>query len=351
MRLSCFFSIWTTTAAIGIGVFCLHSPGQPSPPLPAGPGSPTATNALSATGPAPKSPGRSRRSKDHAPEDPSRPPMAFFRELLAMNPEQRQRALAEKSPESRKKLLDKVAEYESLSPADRELRLRTTELRWHVGFFIKTNPINRSEWLAKIPAQDRPLVGDRLKQWDLLSLEAQKEFIDNERFLHWLFQVQWDSITEQQRTNLLTSLPHGFREHLEKSLAQWLARPQNERQQLVGRFHKFFELDEKEKARILQSISNSEREQMEKSLQVFERLPPSQRKQCIDSFRQFAHMSKAERDQFLKNAKRWEEMSPGERETWRHMVQEIPISPPPLPPGLRNMPPLPPDLLRTNASQ
>ena len=62
-------------------------------------------------------------------------------------------------------------------------------------------------------------------------------------------------------------------------------------------------------------------------------------------------MSKAERDQFLKNAKRWEEMSPSERETWRRMVQEIPNAPPPLPPGLRNMPPLPPGLLRTNVVQ
>ena len=348
MRLYGFFSVWMITAALGVRL-----PAQPTPTPQSGVAPASPTNTLSNSGTNSRSSARSRRGgypKEHPPEDPSRPPMVFFRDLLAMTPEQRERALAEKSPESRKKLLDKVAEYESINSSDRELRLRTTELRWHMGFFLKNNPTNRNEWLGKIPVQDRPLVEDRLKQWDLLSPEAQTEFVANERFLQWLFQVQWDSITEQQRTNLLTSMPQGFREHLEKSLAQWMARPQVERQQLVGRFHKFFELDEKEKARILQSLSNTEREQMEKALQVFEKLPPSQRKQCIDSFRQFAHMSIAERDQFLKNAKRWEEMSPSERETWRRMVQEIPNSMPPLPPGMRTMPPLPPDLLRTNVT-
>src|SRR5689334_6202198 len=58
-------------------------------------------------------------------------PVDFFRELLALERTERTRLLADRTLESRKRILAKVREYELLSADQRELRLRVTELRWY----------------------------------------------------------------------------------------------------------------------------------------------------------------------------------------------------------------------------
>src|ERR1700676_5589096 len=57
---------------------------------------------------------------------PNPSPVAFFRHLLAMSPKQREDYLTNRPPQMRARILAKVHEYESLSPDDRELRLRAT---------------------------------------------------------------------------------------------------------------------------------------------------------------------------------------------------------------------------------
>jgi len=54
----------------------------------------------------------------------SKSPVTLFRELLAMDLGERQKASAERSPEKRRLILAKVREYESLPPDVRVLRLR-----------------------------------------------------------------------------------------------------------------------------------------------------------------------------------------------------------------------------------
>ena len=80
---------------------------------------------------------------------------------------------------------------------------------------------------------------------------------------------------------------------------------------------------------------------MEKTLQAFDHLPPAQRAQCIRAFTKFAGMSPSDKREFLKNAERWSQMSPEERQTWRDLVANVPKWPPmpPMPP-----PPMPPQL-------
>src|SRR5437773_2160 len=56
-----------------------------------------------------------------------KPPVDFFRELLALSPSQRDNVLKGRSPESKVSVLAKVREYESLDADERELRLRATE--------------------------------------------------------------------------------------------------------------------------------------------------------------------------------------------------------------------------------
>ena len=70
---------------------------------------------------------------------------------------------------------------------------------------------------------------------------------------------------------------------------------------------------------------------MEKTLQTFDNLPAAQRAECIRAFTKFASMSAVGKQEFLKNAERWSQMSPGERQTWRDLVANVPQWPP-LPP-------------------
>ena len=69
----------------------------------------------------------------------------------------------------------------------------------------------------------------------------------------------------------------------------------------------------------------AERHQMEKTLQSFDELPcPPQRIECVHAFTKFAGMTFQERTEFLKNAERWSEMSPAERQVWRDLVSQRP---------------------------
>jgi hypothetical protein len=262
-----------------------------------------------------------------------KPPIDYFRQLLAMTPDEREKALASKPPRDKDSLLTKVREYEALQPEERELRLRSTQLQWHLGRLFRMESAARNAYVEKIAAEDRPLILDRLNQWDQLTPEAQDEFLENERMLRWF--VRYESSTPEERRNILTNSPLA---HHEWSLGRWLSFSQEQRQKMCERFHQFFELSDREKKETLRVLSQQERLQMETNLVVFEKLPPDQRKHCIESFRKFARMTPDERDQFLKNAQRWEQMDPAQREMWRDLVQKAP-SMPPLPPGM--LPPLP----------
>jgi hypothetical protein len=77
---------------------------------------------------------------------------------------------------------------------------------------------------------------------------------------------------------------------------------------------------------------------MEKTLQSFEKLPSAQRAECVNAFAKFAGMDARQRSEFLKNAARWSEMSPAERQAWRDLVVNVPQWPP-LPSGFVVPPP------------
>ena len=60
---------------------------------------------------------------------------------------------------ARARLLAKVREYEVLGPDERELRLRATELRWHLLPFFHEPATNHAARLALVPDDLRELVG------------------------------------------------------------------------------------------------------------------------------------------------------------------------------------------------
>jgi hypothetical protein len=268
-----------------------------------------------------------------------KPPIEFFRELLALSPNERERLLADKTPEQKKVVLAKLKEYEAMEIEKRELKLKVTELRWYLAPLMKITPAERVEWLVTIPEEKRPLVEERLRQWDELSATQQKEFWDNEMAINYFLRLQ--SSTPEQQTNFFQNFPAEARAKLEKELSQWRSLPVEQRDRMCQRFQQFFDLDLKEKEKTLGTLSDAERVQMEKTLAAFEKLPPIQRKQCIESFRKFARMDVSERNEFLRKAELWQSMSQDDRKAWRDLVNKHPQLPP-LPPGLRITPQLPP---------
>ena len=264
------------------------------------------------------------------PLPPGYSPVDLFRRLLAMSPEERDRYLANRPPDIRKRINDKVQEYLALDPDERELRLRATELHWFLLPLLREAPPRRDVQLALVPENLRALVKSRLLQWEILPQPLQQEFLDNERALSYFADV-----------NATNPSPGGeFGAPSRNEWARWKGLSDNERRVVTAQFNAFFQLTPEEKQQTLKTLSDAERAQMEKTLESFSALTPDQRIECIRAFTEFAAMSAPERSEFLKNAQRWSQLTPKERQAWRDLVADVPKWPP-LPPGMLIMPPLP----------
>jgi hypothetical protein len=253
-------------------------------------------------------------------------PVALFRELLAMTPDQRQDAIALRPPDIQKRILEKLTEYEILPNGVREWRLRETELRWYIRPLMDEPPTNRKALLEQVPQQLRVQVEERLQMWDLTPPELQDQFKDNDWIASYFAQTAL--ATPEQRAGFLSLIPAERRVELEKGLERWNVMSEDERQKALASFNRFFELTPEQKEKTLDAVSDEERRQMEQTLSSYASLTPAQRAQCISSFEKFAGMSIAERQQFLKNAERWRDMTPEERQKWRELVTVAPIMPP-----------------------
>src|SRR5438034_38861 len=266
-----------------------------------------------------------------APPTP-KSPIEWFRKLLAMDQTEREKLLAGKSPQYRLGLEAKLKEFLALPADDREVRLKLLELRWYLGPLMKLSPAQRANGLAMVPEADRPLVEDRLKQWDQLPPDLQQTFLTNQMTLHYFLRLKGSS--PAQREAELKGLTAQQRQKLEADLQYFLQLPPDQRDKMVAHFQQFFELNAKEKDKVLRVLSESERQAMEKTLLVFQKLPKDQRETCITGFRKFSNLTPAERQLFLQNAARWQDMSAQDRQAWRDLVRKMPDVPP-LPPGLK----------------
>jgi hypothetical protein len=272
------------------------------------------------------------------PLPPTKPPITFFRELLAMSAAERKQALTNRSPESQERILAKVREYRLLKPDERELRLQVTELQYYLLPLMTAPVTNRASRLADIPFSQRNLVEDRLREWDKLAPAEQKRLSENQATVRYLTEIE--SLTPEQRRKMLNDIPPARRAILEKGIARWDAMSAEQRQLMLERFNQFFELTPAEKEKALKTLSAPERNQIEKTLKAFESLQPAQRAAAIRALGKFTSLSLTERHQFLKNVELWQAMTPTERLAWRDLVRTIP---PPLPTLL---PPLPPAMPR-----
>jgi hypothetical protein len=304
--------VWLICWSVGSGVFLAQAADQG--------GAPATTTYAAASAPAPPLP---------------KPQVTYFRELLALNSTELDRALVSIAEPARNRLLAKLREYAALTPGEREARLRAIELRWYLVPLMRSPSANRVAQLALVPDEYRTMAEERLKLWDLLKPEIQRQVQGSEWTIRYIVQPQ--SASASQNPSMPNDLTLPRREKLEQQLASWLALPPDKRQRMCDRFQQFFELSPREKEKILGTLPDAERGEMDKTLQAFEKLPTEQRGLCVSSFTNFINMTPEERARFLNNAERWKEMPPDDRQTWRTLVTKLP----PLPPGFAK-PPLPP---------
>jgi hypothetical protein len=264
-------------------------------------------------------------------------PVELFRELLAASGAERKQLLADRSIESRQRIVAKVREYESLKPDEREIRLQVTELRYYLRPLMGQTSTERFDALRAIPDEKRALLESRLQEWDLLPESVRRELLDNEAAIAYFTEIE--SATEEQRRRTLENMSPARRQKLEMGLVYWRQMPEGQRRTILSRFNRFFELTPGERQRALATLSEAERQQIEKTLHAFGSLPSAQRAQCIRSFEKFASLSLEDRQLFLKNAEKWKVMTPEQRQSWRDLVSKLNI-PPPLPPT-GSIPPLP----------
>jgi Protein of unknown function (DUF3106) len=257
------------------------------------------------------------------------PPTQMFRELLALAPADRERALAEKAPAYRDYLRGKLAEFETLNADEREVRLHALSLRWHLLVLIRTPTEARADRLAALTAEDRRLIEERLAAWDKLPAGAQRELLENQYTVDYLLQF---SSGIGRREMILEGVSPEQRARIEADLARFNELPPEQRQRIHDNFERFFELNGAEKRRILAAVPGAARVEMQKTITALDALPEDQRRRCLEALQRFTQMKPTEREQFLANAERWQKMSTDERQSWRQLVRQWPPEPP-LPPG------------------
>lgn len=266
-------------------------------------------------------------------------PVEQFRELLALSASERENHLTNRPPVIRQRILAKLREYDAMNPDERDLRLRNTQLRWYLLCFMESPPGQRATQISMVPDADRAFVKDHLEQWDRLPADEQKEILKYEKVIENLLAQGFTNAAST--TNVIAAVPTAAHPESLKNLDTFLKLPETQRQQMYSSFERFFELNDEERQKTLGLLTSAERLQMNAALRSFAQLPKEKREHCLNSFNKFSSMSEAERQEFLKNAERWREMSPAERQAWRNLVMRLRAHPP-LPPGMITSPPLPP---------
>jgi hypothetical protein len=298
---------------------------------------------------APVAPAAAQKVRPVQPPPLPPTPVEYFRQLLKMEPNEREKELVNR-PKTREFLEAKLKEFQALSPEERENRLRTMELQWYLRPLFTGSPTNRAAQLQAIPHRDRPLIEERLKLWDQLPADQQRDVLKSELAVRVYYRPENGLITYAGLPIMSTQQQARIRASTEylNSL------PAEKREQIYRNFGSFFELSDHEKARTLNSFSEAERQQMEHTLQAFEKLPPQARERCIAGFDKFRALPLSERQQFLRSAERWQAMSAKDRQAWRVIVSRKALPPPPMPPGFTNpaaMRPPPDIFVATNANQ
>jgi len=261
--------------------------------------------------------------------------------LLALDSAGREAALQGRTEWQARYLRERLAEFDALTATEREVRLGLMHLRYSMLSLLRASAAQRAERLADVPSEDRELLAERLREWEKLPADQQKELLQNEAVLSQLSWFETDSA--ERRAALLQSLSPQRRQEFEADMQRWRELPEIQRQRLTHNFSRFFELSDRGKQKALQRLTESDRARIERATEALEKLPPDERVQCLEAMNRYAAMTLPERSRFLENAALWQKMSPEEREAWRRVATHVgsgrsspkrpPMPPPPAPRG------------------
>ncbi len=266
--------------------------------------------------------------------------IAVFRELLEMSDRDREERLASFSPQKREGLKAKIREYESLTPEQCELRLLVTELQEYLLPFMTSPATDRAAQIALLPTNIAPMVEVRLQHWDALSPAQQKAVLENKSLLQHL--TDFASINPMRPNQAMTNMAPAQRQALQEALVKWQELGRERRLEITRHFKEFFDLTPTEKQKTLSTVSEAERAQIQKAVRQYYQLNPRSKARVRAGLDKFCQLSPAEFGEFLRNAQRWNALSPTERKAWRDLVSSASIQPP-LPPGAKRQRTLPPN--------
>lgn len=232
--------------------------------------------------------------------------------------------LAGRSPASRAYLQDQLRRFSTLSPAEQEARLRLMELRFYLRPLLTASSTNRQAQLSRVPPAYREAVRDRLAEWDALSPEERELLLRDQKAAARLI---WPPGLPPP------SVPAAHQAEWSQTIARWQQLDADQRRRLVENLGRFFQFNDEEKRRTLERIAVSARPEMAQLIRQLDRLPESERARCLQALTRYLSLPEPERHRFLANAARWAAMTPEQREAWRRLHAKLPPVPPPMPPS------------------
>lgn len=259
---------------------------------------------------------------------PTNSPIRFFRVLLASAPEEQVRLLATRPAASREVLQQKLQEYRRLPEVDRESKLRALEFHHLMSVLMSAPSSVRSSWLMQVPAEFRQLCTERLRLWNLLPVEIQRNAREREATFRWL--TRYENADEEQRKDLINAVPASERTNREMALAQWRSMSAVEREQAWRGARQMFEMSPRDQQRVVSALSESNRVPTAKLVEGLSHLSHREREQCLSGWQRYTQLDPAEQSRLLQAWERWKKMSESEREVWRKLSASVP-KPPPLP--------------------
>ncbi len=256
-------------------------------------------------------------------------PVKYLSDLLAATPERREKMLASKTKDRKAFWARKIREYERLPATIRQDRLKIAQLHWYIALLIPISADARDKRLEQIPDEERALVRRCLERWDKLPEDARADVMNNFKLTRYFARGETQS-SGPPPLPPASAIPGNLKN---PSAQTWESSPLDKRRKMLDAYARFYELPARQQEATLEKMPFPFRKECELQRNELLQMPPNQRQRTLNFLRAFAKMSPEEQAQFRKNAKRWRDMNPQERNFWMRYVEQLPKQLPPMPLG------------------
>lgn len=268
---------------------------------------------------------------------PTNSPVRFFRILLRADLAEQERLLASRSPESRAIIRERLQQYRDLTELERETKLRALEFHHIMKLLLSAPESVREAWLTQVPVEYQKLCTARLRLWNVLPPELQRDARERDATFRWL--TRYENASDQQRLELLKEVPDSERRAREAALDQWRGMTAAEREKAWRNTRQMFEMSARDQQRVMAAVTESNRTQTARLVGELRQLTPGEREQRLSGWQRFTQLSPQDQAKLLQAWERWKKMSETERELWRRLSASVPKAPSlpavPIPSGMK----------------